>query len=506
MRAVKCSISNLGKGLLELAVWEPFRFTSAGGCDKIFKHLDVGTTVPRGGKIDMAAELERKENSVVVLTIDVTPEVFGEAMQQSYRKNANRFMVPGFRKGKAPMNLVTKYYGEGVLYEDAIDIAANPAYMEAVEEYELEPVSQPELDILDISREKGMKFTINVTVKPDVKLGQYLGVEAEKPSFPVDDEAIEAELKRVQERNGRTVTIEDRPVQDGDTVTIDYEGFVDDVAFDGGKAEGHELKIGSGAFIPGFEEQLIGHSNGESFAINVTFPEQYSEELAGKEARFDVTINSISMTELPELDDEFAQDVSEFDTMDEYRADLRAKQEASAADNTKRIFEENVIKAAVANAEVDIPQVMTDHEVEHMVQEQEMQMRYQGFELKQFLSYTNQTMDAFKEQLAEPARQQVRTRLVLEQISKEAEVEPTEEEIEAEIEKMAAMYNMSADDLKQRLGDGENNMARDQVIQQKTVALLVEAAVAVDPPAPEEATEAEAVADNAEPADPDQDS
>jgi trigger factor len=437
----------------------------------------------------MAAELERKEDSVVVLTIDVAPEVFGEALQRSFRKNANQFMIPGFRKGKAPMNIVTKYYGEGVLYEDAIDYAANPAYMEAVKEYDLEPVSQPEIDILDIGREKGMKFTVSVTVKPATTLGQYLGVEAQKPSFPVTDEDVEAEVTRVRERNGRTVTVEDRPVQDGDTVNIDYEGFVDDVAFDGGKAEGHDLKIGSSSFIPGFEEQLVGHETGESFSINVTFPEEYSsEDLAGKDARFDVTINSINVTELPDLDDEFAKDVSEFDTLAEYRDDLRKKQEESAAERTSQIFEENVIRAVVANAEVDIPQVMVDHEVEHMVQEQNMQMRYQGFELEQFLSYTGQTMDTFKEQLQEPAKQQVRTRLVLEQVSKDAQVEPTEEEVEAEIEKMAATYNMPAEEIKKQLGDGEDNMAKDQVVRQKTIALLVDSAVAVDPPEPVEET------------------
>ncbi|MDW7655576.1 MAG: trigger factor [Bacillota bacterium] len=431
----------------------------------------------------MASVLEKKEDNVVMLTIDVTPEAFGEALQRSFRKNVNRFMIPGFRKGKAPMNLVTKYYGEGVLYEDAIDFAANPAYAAAVEEQGIEPVSQPEIDIVDIGREKGLKFTVTVTVKPEVTLGQYLEVEAVKPEFPVEDAAIEAELKRVQERNSRMIPVEDRPIQDGDTANIDYEGSVDGVPFEGGKGASYDLKIGSNTFIPGFEAQMIGHNSGESFDIQVQFPAEYgNEELAGKEATFAVTINSVKMTELPELDDEFAKDVSEFETLDAYKEDLRKKQETNAVNRANGIFEENVIKAVAANATVDIPHIMVDHEIEQMIEEQRNQMRYQGFELEQYLSYMGQTIDTFKEQMHEPAEDRVRTRLVLEKIAKEEAVAASEEEIEAEIEKMATTYNMKAEDIKSRITDEKDNFVTETIIRRKTVELLVAKAIPVAPP------------------------
>jgi trigger factor len=431
----------------------------------------------------MASVLEKKDDNVVMLTIDVTPEAFGDALQRSFRKNVNRFMIPGFRKGKAPMNLVTKYYGEGVLYEDAIDFAANPAYAAAVKEHDIEPVSQPEIDIVDIGREKGLKFTVLVTVKPEVTLGQYLEVEAVKPEYPVEDAAIEAELKRVQERNSRMIPVEDRPIQDGDTANIDYEGSVDGVPFDGGKGASYDLKIGSNTFIPGFEAQMIGHNSGESFDIQVQFPDDYgNEELAGKEATFAVTINSVKMTELPELDDEFAKDVSEFETLDDYKADLRKKQETNAENRANGIFEENVIKAVAANATVDIPHVMVDHEIEQMVEEQRGQMRYQGFELEQYLSYMGQTIDTYKEQMHEPAEDRVRTRLVLEKIAKEEAVAASEEEIEAEIEKMAAMYNMKAEDIKSRITDEKDNFVSETIIRRKTVELVVAKAIPVAPP------------------------
>lgn len=449
----------------------------------------------------MASVLEKKDHNVVMLTLDVTPEAFGEALQRSFRKNANRFMIPGFRKGKAPMSLVTKYYGEGVLYEDAIDFAANPAYKEAVEEHGIEPVSQPEIDILDIGREKGLKFTVTVTVKPEVTLGQYLGVEAEKPEFPVQDTAIEAELKRVQERNSRMIPVEDRPIQDGDTANIDYEGSVDGIPFDGGKGAAYDLKIGSNSFIPGFEEQLIGHAAGESFEIQVTFPEDYSsEELAGQVATFAVTVNSIKVTELPQLDDEFAKDVSEFETLAEYKEDLRKKQEVNAASRSQSIFEENVVQAVAANATVDIPHIMIDREIEQMIEEQRNQMRYQGFELEQYLSYMGQTLDTYKEQMHGAAENRVRTGLVLEKIAETEAIKATEEEIEAEIEKMAKSYSMKAEDIKSRITGDEDNFVTQSIIRRKTVELLVANAVPVEPkPEPAEAVaEATAVPEQTE--------
>jgi trigger factor len=279
------------------------------------------------------------------------------------------------------------------------------------------------------------------------------------------------------------IPVEDRPIQDGDTANIDYEGSVDGVPFDGGKGASYDLKIGSNTFIPGFEAQMIGHNSGESFDIQVQFPDDYgNEELAGKEATFAVTINSVKMTELPELDDEFAKDVSEFETLDDYKADLRKKQETNAENRANGIFEENVIKAVAANATVDIPHVMVDHEIEQMVEEQRGQMRYQGFELEQYLSYMGQTIDTYKEQMHEPAEDRVRTRLVLEKIAKEEAVAASEEEIEAEIEKMAAMYNMKAEDIKSRITDEKDNFVSETIIRRKTVELVVAKAIPVAPP------------------------
>lgn len=428
----------------------------------------------------MAAAIEKKDNNIVVLTIDIPPEEFSEALKRSFIKNSSRFNVPGFRRGKAPMSIVTKYYGEGVLYDDAIDLLATPAYAEAVKEHELDPVSRPDMDIISISREEGLRFTVTITVKPEVKLGEYRGVEAGKPEFPITEEDVDRDLKRVIERNARLIPIEDRAVMDGDTVNIDYEGFLDDVPFEGGKGEGYDLKIGSKTFIPGFEEQLIGKETGEEFALDVTFPEDYnSEELKGKAVVFKGKVNSIKVRELPIADDDFARDVSEFDTLAEYRDSLRAKLEEGAQHRADASFEDNVVRAVVETAEVDIPAIMIENEVERMVDEQRNQMRYQGIELEQYLQYVGQDLNAFREQLRESAETRVKTSLVLEAISKAEKVEATEEEVTAEIERMATMYGMKAEDLKERLADSESGFVSEAVITRKTVELLKENAKAV---------------------------
>jgi trigger factor len=431
----------------------------------------------------MASTIEKKENNVVVLTIDVSAESFADALQRSFRKNAGKFNVPGFRKGKAPMSIITKYYGEGVLYDDALDFAATPAYAAAVAEHGLEPVSRPEMDILEMKRSTGIKFSVTVTVKPEVTLGQYIGVEAVMPDYPVSDADVEKELARVQERNSRLIPVDGRAAQDGDTVNIDYEGSLDGVPFDGGKGSSYDLKIGSKTFIPGFEEQIIGHGAGESFEVGVTFPEDYnSEELKGKAAIFKVVVNAVKNRELPVLDDEFAKDVSEFDTLAEYRDSLRAKQVEASEKRARGVFEENVIQAVVKNATVDIPVVMIDQEIDHMVEEQKNQMSYQGIELEQYLGYINQTLDSFKEQLREPAENRVRTQLTLAAIGKAEKIEVTDEELDAEIERMAVMYSMKAEDLKARIAPGENGFVRESVIHRKTVDLLTAAAVQTSPP------------------------
>lgn len=428
----------------------------------------------------MASVMEKKDNNVVVLTIDVSPEAFADALQRSFKKNAGKFNVPGFRKGKAPMHLVTKYYGEGVLYDDAIDFAANPAYIAAIAEHSLEPVSRPDLDIQSISREEGLKFTVEVTVKPEVVLGDYLGVQAEAPEFPVSDEDVDRDLQRVQERNARLLPVEGRAIEDGDTANIDYEGFKEGVPFDGGKGASYDLKIGSGTFIPGFEDALIGKTAGESFDLPITFPAEYgSADLAGQDVIFKVTVNEVKFRELPKLDDDFAKDVSEFDTLDEYKASLRTKLEESAANRATGVFEDNVIKAVVNNATIDVPAVMIDREIDQMVDEQSQQMRYQGFELEQYLGYIGQTVETFREQLRDSAEVRVRTNLVLEAIAKKEAITASEADIDEEIARMAGLYGMTADDLKSRIAPGENSFVADSVVRNKTVALLTEKAVKV---------------------------
>jgi len=444
----------------------------------------------------MASVMEKKENNVVVLTIDVSPETFADALQRSFKKNAGRFSVPGFRKGKAPMHIVTKYYGEGVLYDDAIDFAANPAYLAAIAEHGITPVSRPELDVQSISRENGMKFTVQITVKPEVELGQYLGVEAVMPEYPVTDADVERELSRTQERNARLIPVEDRGIESGDTVNIDYEGLKDGVPFEGGTGHSYDLKIGSNTFIPGFEDALIGRTAGEEFELPITFPEDYNQaELAGQAVVFKVKVNEVKFRELPVLDDEFAKDVSEFDTLEDYKASIRAKLEENAASRAKGAFEDHVVKAVVENATVDVPAVMIDSEVDQMVDEQSQQMRYQGFELEQYLGYIGQTIESFREQLRASAETRVRTSLVLEAIAAKEGIQASEEEIDEEIGRMAQLYGMTKEDLKSRIAPGENNFVAESVIRNKTIALLTEKAVRVAPPPETEIAADETAAD-----------
>jgi len=428
----------------------------------------------------MASLMEKKENNVVVLTIDVTKEDFAAAIQQSFQKNKNRFQIPGFRKGKAPYHMVKQYYGEGVLYDDAIDFAVSPAYAAAVKEHGLKIVSKPELDILEVGAEKGLKFTITVTEKPEVTLGAYMGVEAPYHFHDASQEDVQKELDRVLERNSRLVPIEDRPVAVDDTVTIDYEGFNDGVAFEGGKAEGYELKIGSNSFIPGFEEQLVGHSINEEFPISVTFPEEYhSEELKGKEVTFQIKLLAIKSRELPVLDDEFAKDVSEFDTLEEYKADILAKKQEQAKVHAVADFQNAVVKVACDNAVVEIPDCMVDTEVDQLADEQANRMKYQGIELEQYLQYVGQTMEDFRAGLIPVAKVRVKSNLVIEAIAKAENIVATDEDVDAEAEKMAAQYNMKKEELLSRLG-GNDGFIRESIIAQKAVDMITEAAVKVD--------------------------
>lgn len=436
------------------------------------------------------SSIEKKDN-IVVISLEASAEEFKDAMMKSFNKNKNRFQIPGFRKGKAPYKLVMQYYGEGALYDDAIDFIVNPQYSEAIKEHDLKVVSRPELDIQEIGEDKGMKYTITVTVKPEVELGQYEGVEATYRYVAPTDETVENELKRQQERNGRKVPVEDRAVADGDIVTIDYEGFVDGVAFDGGKDEGYDLTIGSNSFIPGFEEQLIGHNIDEEFPITVTFPEDYhAEDLKGKEATFQIKIHAIKVKELPELNDDFAKDVSEFDTLDEYKADIMKTQSEQAEKAAKDSFENEVVKVVCENAKVDIPSCMVDTEVDNMIDEQSYRMRAQGIALETYLQYMGQTMDEYKLGLRTMAETRVKTSLVIEACGKAMNIEATDADVEEEAEKIASQYGMKKEDFLARIA-GNDQFIRDSIVGRKTVDALAEKAKKVEPKeeAKEEKTE-----------------
>ncbi len=436
------------------------------------------------------ATIEKKEGSVVVISLEATREEFEAGLKESYKKNKNKFQVPGFRKGKVPYQLVLQYYGEGVLYDDAIDYIASPAYAQAVKENDLQVVSRPNLDIQSID-ENGMKYTLEVTVKPEVKLGQYEGVEAPYESVEITDEDVANELEMMQKRNSSTEEVTDRAVVDGDTVVIDYEGFKDGVAFEGGKGENYSLKIGSGSFIPGFEEQIIGHNIDEEFAIEVKFPEEYhAEELKGAPATFNVKIHAIKATILPELDDEFAKDVSEFDTLDELKADIKAKKTEQATKRAEDAFANEVVRVVTENAEVEVPECMVDTEVENMAQDQAMRMQQQGIELDMYLKYVGQTMEQYKESLRPVAKVRVKTNLVVEAITNEIKPEVTDEDFDKEYEAMASAYGMKKEDIEKAL-EGSKEYLKETISGRKTVETLVAKAVKTAPKAEEKAEDAE---------------
>ncbi len=437
------------------------------------------------------ATIEKKENSQVQIALEASREEFAAALQKSYNKNKKRFQVPGFRRGKVPYQLVVKYYGEGVLYEDAIDEIVNPAYSQVVKENDLQVVSRPELDVQEIG-EDGLKYTLTVTVKPEVKLGKYEGVEVPYSKREVTDETIDAEIERMRKRNSTLENVEDRAAQNGDTVVIDYEGFKDGVAFEGGKGESYSLKLGSGSFIPGFEDQVVGHNVGEEFSIEVKFPEEYhAEELKGADATFNVKIHNIKAEILPELDDEFVKDVSEFDTLAELKADIKKNQEEAAEKEAKNIFINETLKVVADNAEVEIPSVMVDNEVENMAQEQASRMSQQGIELDMYLQYMGQNMDQFKQSLRPMAEIRVKNNLVIEAVSKELKMEATAEEYDKEIEQMAKAYNMDKADIAKALGE-DNPYIKENIVSRKTVEYLADKAVKTEPKAEDKADEKKA--------------
>ena len=437
----------------------------------------------------MASTIEKKEHSQVVISLESSKEEWNEALKKAYSKNKNRFQVPGFRKGKVPYQLVCQYYGEGVLYEDAMNEIANAQYPEAVKEHDLKVVSRPEMDVTDIN-EDGIKYTITVYVKPEFELGQYEGVEVPFKDQVVTDEDVDAEIERMRKRNASLEEVEDRAAAEGDTVTIDYEGFKDGVAFEGGKGEGYNLKLGSKSFIPGFEEQVAGHNVGEEFTIEVKFPEDYhAEDLKGADATFNVKIHAIKTEIVPELDDEFAKDVSEFDTLDELKADVRAKQQERADKDNKAAFENETVRAICDNCEIDIPQSMIDNEVDQMANDQAARMSSQGIGLDMYLQYVGQSMDDFKKSLEPMARVRVKSSLVIEKITEKLDPEVTAEEYEEELKTIANSYKIDVEEVKKSIGE-DSAFIKDSIRARKTVEYLASKAVKVEPKEPEVKEEA----------------
>lgn len=424
----------------------------------------------------MSAKIESLEKSVAKLTIEVASDAFGAAVQKVYLKQRSKIQLPGFRKGKAPRMMIEKIYGEGIFYEDAVNEVLPQAYAEAIEETGIEPTSRPEIDILQVGKGKDLIISAVVAVKPVVTLGQYKDLEYTQEPLEVTEEEVEEELKRIQEQNARMVTVEDRPVQDGDTVVIDFEGFQDGVAFEGGKGENYELVIGSHSFIDTFEEQLIGKTTGEETEVNVTFPEQYqAEELAGKPALFKVKINTIKYKELPELDDDFAGDVSDYDTFAEYRESVKAglleKKETAAAEEKKNAL----VEAAVANATMDVADAMVADEAERMVDNFAQRIAQQGISFEQYLEYTGSKKEDMIEQAKPEALKNIRTSAVLEAVAAAEALEATEEELENEFTQMAAMYQMPVEDIKKYLGSQSEAIKSDIVIR-KAADLIADSA------------------------------
>ena len=422
----------------------------------------------------MSLQVEKLEKNMAKLSVEVPAEQFEKAIKKAFNKNKNRFNIPGFRKGKAPQAMIEKMYGVGVFYEDAADEAINETYADAMKESELDIVSRPAISIEQIEKGQPFIYTATVAVKPEVTLGEYKGLEVEKADMTVNAEDIEAELKKVQEQNARLLTVEDRPVADGDQVVIDFDGYVDGKAFDGGKAEDYSLTIGSHSFIDTFEEQLIGKNIGEECEVNVTFPAEYhAAELANKPATFKVTVKEIKVKEIPELNDEFAGEVSEFETLDEYKKDIEAKlsekkQKEAATENENRVVEK-----VVAGATMEIPEPMIDGQVENMLQDTARRMQSQGLNLELYLKYTGMTLDQMKENMRPQAVKRIETRLVLEEVVKQENIEVSDERLDEEIAKMAAAYQMEADKLKEYMSEQDKKQMKEDLAVQEAVDFLV---------------------------------
>ena len=429
----------------------------------------------------MSLQVEKLEKNMAKLTIEVSAEDLDKAMEKAYQKQKSRISLPGFRKGKAPRKMIESMYGKGVFMEDAVNSLVPQEYTKALGECDLEIVSQPEINVTQMEPGKALIFTADVAVKPEVTLGDYKGVEVPKSEIAVTDEEVDAEVKKEQDKNARTVAVEDRAAANGDITTIDFEGFVDGVAFEGGKGTDYALTLGSGTFIPGFEDQLVGANTGDHVEVKVTFPEEYqAKELAGKEAVFQCDVKKIETKEVPELDDEFAKDVSEFDTLAEYKEDVKKKLTEKKEKEARTAKENAAVDKAIENAQMDIPELMTKTECRQMMDDFSRRMQQQGLAMEQYFQFTGQSMDKMMEDMKPQALKRIQTRLVLEKVAEAENIQPSEEEITEEIQKMADAYKMEADKIREAIGEsGLEQMKKDMAVQ-KAVTVIADAAVEVE--------------------------
>lgn len=425
----------------------------------------------------MSLQVEKLEKNMAKLTIEASAEDFENALQKAYLKAKGKINIPGFRKGKAPRKIIEKMYGAAVFYEDAANALIPEAYSKALDECDLEIVSQPAIDVQQIEAGKPFIFTAEVAVKPEVTLGEYKGLEVEKTPVDVTDEEVQAEIDKEREKNSRTIDVDDRAVENGDLIKLDFDGSVDGVPFEGGKAENYSLTIGSGSFIPGFEDQLVGAKIGEELDVNVTFPEDYhAKELAGKAAVFKCKVNEIQVKELPEADDEFAQEVSDFDTLEEYKADVRKTLTEKKEKEARNKRQAAVIEKIVENATMEIPDAMVDSQVRNMIDDFGRRMRSQGLTMEQYFQFTGMDMNKMKEQMKPEALKRIQNSLVLEAVAKAENIEISDERVDEEIAKMAEAYKMEVDKLKELMGDYEKDQIKNDLAIQEAVNLVTDAA------------------------------
>ena len=421
----------------------------------------------------MGANLKKIEKSVATLELTIPKEKFEEGLDYAFKKNASKFNVPGFRKGKAPRFLVERYYGEGVLYEDAIEYVFHEAYQEALKTFNLEPVDYPDINILQIGKGKDLVLEATVAVMPEVELGEYKGIEIEKIEYDVYDGDVEYELEKLRQQNARIIPVEGRPAEQGDIAVIDFEGYIDDKPFEGGKGENYELELGSNTFVPGFEDQIMGHNVGETFDVTVTFPEDYRvEELKGKTAVFKVTLKALNKKELPELDDEFAKDVSEFETLEELKQDIRKKLEEKNKREAENEMKEKAVMKVVENARVDIPDVMVERQIDLSLRDLDYNLRLQGLDLNTYLSITGKTIQDLRKEMWEGALNRVKTQLVIDKIAKVENIEATEEELENKLKELAESYRVNLEEFKKSLTESQINGIKEDIAYYKTIDFI----------------------------------